>query len=89
MDKIVVAPEDVRCLGNIVSEKGTSDFTKYLSKLTLSEGVYSLVYDNKNIVVTVSQNIVKTGSTITVTVTLSDEQGDPIEDASIELFKEV
>ncbi|WP_405296349.1 hypothetical protein [Methanobrevibacter sp.] len=96
-DKIIVTPESVRGLGNIVIPKSSSDFENYNSVISSDTEevngtemtVYTLDYDGRTVLLTVPQSYVRTSETITVTVTLTDENGNPIEDAAIELYKEV
>jgi protocatechuate 3,4-dioxygenase beta subunit len=45
-------------------------------------------FNGTTFLVTVSSSYVHTGDTMTVTVTITDENGDPVEDASVELYKE-
>jgi protocatechuate 3,4-dioxygenase beta subunit len=39
--------------------------------------------------IVVSGSFVRSGDSLTVTATVTDEEGDPIEGVSVELFKEV
>jgi protocatechuate 3,4-dioxygenase beta subunit len=89
VSKILISPSEVRGLGNIMSETSTEDYVCYLSSVTFSNNVYTMVYYDSSIVVTVSAQYVKSGGTVTVTVTVTDENGDPVSGASVELFKEV
>jgi protocatechuate 3,4-dioxygenase beta subunit len=97
LEKIIVDFKEVRGLGNIISPKALSDFETYHSNVTdgtdvvagASSTVYHMVYFGESIVVTVSAQYVKSGGTVTVTVTVTDENGDPLSGASVELFKEV
>lgn len=97
MEKIIVDFKEVRGLGNIISPKALSDFEKYQCDIVsesdvvagASSTVYHMVYFGESIVVTVSAQYVKSGGTVTVTVTVTDENGDPLSGASVELFKEV
>ena len=72
-----------------MSETSVEDYTCYLSSVSFAVNVYTMVYYGNSIVVTVSAQYVKSGGTVTVTVTVLDENGDPISGASVELFKEV
>ena len=85
--KVVISPSEVRGLGDIVSPKTDEDFTLYNSVLALSDGVYTLTFEGSTFLLTVSKSLVKYGETMTVTVTLLDEDGEPVEDASIALYK--
>ena len=95
-DKIIVTPSEIRGLGNIVIPKSTTNFNTYNSIVTsdteeidgISKTVYTLNYDGRTFLLTVSQSYVRYNDTITVTVTLTDMTGDPIENAAIELYTE-
>ena len=97
LDKIIVAPEKVRGLGNIVSPKTSSNFTNYDSSITTGSEtinevqytVYELSYDGSTFYLTITSQYVPSGSTVTLTATLTDSEGEPVEGASIELFKEI
>lgn len=96
-DKIIVTPESIRGLGNIVIPKSPSDFQKHNSSLSSDTEevngtqmtVYALNYDGSTFLLAVSKSYVPSTGTVTVTVTLTDEEGDPIQNAAIELYKEV
>ena len=80
----------MRGLGNIVTEKSVDDFITYESELVYEDNVYTLEYYlTSGVVVTVSAKYVKSGDTLTITATVTDENKDPISGASVELFKEV
>ena len=87
VQRVTVSPSEVRGYGDIVSPKTNEDFTLYNSDLTLSEGVYTLSFEGSTFLLTVSKSFVKSGETMNVTVTLTDENGDPVEGASIALYK--
>ena len=95
MDKISVLFEDIRGLGDVISPKSSSDFVLYSSLISttsdtvngITTQVYNLVRDSTTFVLTVTQQYVKSGSDVTVTVTLTDAEGDPVEGASIDLYK--
>ena len=87
VSKVSITPSEVRGLGDIVSPKSTDDFTVYDSVLSLSDGVYTLQFNGSTFVLSVSKSFVKYGETMTVTVSLHDEDGEPVEDASIALYK--
>lgn len=89
VSKVIITPSEVRGQGNIVSPKETSNFTLFESLLSLSEGVYTLDYNGFTFVVTVSNSYVHTGNTVTVSVLVLDTDGDPVENASVDLYKEV
>jgi protocatechuate 3,4-dioxygenase beta subunit len=89
VSKILISPSEVRGLGNIMSETSVKDYTCYLSSVSFADNVYTMVYYGNSIVVTVSAQYVKSGGTVTVTVTVLDENGDPVSGASVELFKKV
>ena len=89
VSKVIISPMEVRGLGNIVAKTSTEDYECYLSSITASDDKYVMVYYGKSFVVTVSAQYVKSGGELIVTATVTDENGDPVEDASVELFKEV
>lgn len=97
MEKIIVDFKEVRGLGNIISPKALSDFEEYqcdiVSESDVVAGalstVYHMVYFGESITVVVDRQYVKSGNSLIVTVTVLDENGDPIEGESVELFKEV
>ena len=96
MEKIIVDFKEVRGLGNIISPKTLSDFEKYRCDIVnepdivagASSTVYRMNFNGTTFLVTVSSSYVHTGDTMTVTVTITDENGDPVGDASVELYKE-
>jgi hypothetical protein len=87
VQRVTVSPSEVRGYGDIVSPKTTEDFTLFNSVLALSDGVYTLSFEGSTFLLTVSKSFVKSGETMNVTVTLTDENGDPVEGASIALYK--
>ena len=89
VSKVIISPSEVRGLGNIVAETSVDDYDCYLSSVSFSDDVYTMVYSAKSVTVTVSAQYVKSGSTVNVTVTVLDENGDPVSGESVELFKEV
>ena len=89
VSKVIVTPESVRGLGNIVSEKSTVDFITYDCSLSLLDGVYTMVYDGDVVLLTVSSQRVPSGGSVVVTASLTDVDGEPITGVSVELFKEV
>lgn len=96
-EKIIVTPSEVRGLGNVVFPKSSSDFNEYLSKVTsdseeidgITKTVYTLEYDSTTLLLTVNKSHIQPGGTVTVTVTVTDDNGDPIENAEIDLYKVV
>ena len=96
MEKIIVNPLEVRGSGNIIIPKTVSDFDRYNCNITsetdvvdeISTTVYRIDYYGITFLVTVSSNYVHAGGTVNVSVTVIDENGDPIEGAEIELYKE-
>lgn len=87
VDKVIVTPEEVRGFGDILSPKGVADFQLVDSALSLSSGVFTLSYSGGGLVLTVSQTLVAVGNTITISVSLTDDDGDPVEGASVDLYK--
>ena len=94
MDKIIVPFEDIRGLGDIVTPKSLSDFQEYFSVIStdteeidgILTTVYTMDYSGSIFLLQVSKSIVPSGGTITITVTLTDEQGEPIENENIDLY---
>ena len=97
MEKIIVDFKDVRGRGNIISpSKSLEDYTPVFATLVEDEdlvaGSMSSVYQlsmGERFLLSVSKSKVPNRGSVTVTVFLADENGDPVEDASVELFKEV
>jgi protocatechuate 3,4-dioxygenase beta subunit len=98
MEKIIVDFEEVRGRGNIVSPpKSLEDYIAYSgivsedtdSVMGLESRVFCLVYSGEGVSIVVSGSFVRSTESLTVTATVLDENGDPIEGASVELFKEV
>ena len=95
MEKIIVDFQDVRGLGNIVSPKSLSDFEEYDCDIVsesdtvagASTTVYKMTFNGTTFLLTVTSQYVTSGSSVTVTVTLTDENGDPVEGASVALYK--
>ena len=97
VERVYLQPGEVRGLGNIVSPKTTNDFSKYNSKLTCDETgnvngatmpLYSLVYFIAQFVVTVSRNFVADDDSLTVSVTLT-ENNTPVSGGSVKFYYEV
>jgi protocatechuate 3,4-dioxygenase beta subunit len=72
-----------------MSETSLEDYECYRSNVTVTDTGYSMIYFGESITVVVDRQYVKSGDSVTVTVTVLDEYGSPVEDASVELFKEV
>lgn len=97
MEKIIVDFKDVRGGGNIISpSKSLEDYTPVFATLVEDEdlvaGSMSSVYQlslGERFVLSVSKSKVPNRGSVTVTVFLADENGDPVSGASVELFKEV
>ena len=89
VSKVIISPSEVRGLGNIVAETSVDDYDCYLSSVSFSDDVYTMIFRSVTVTVTVSAQYVKSGGTVNVTVTVLDENGDPLEGESVELFKEV
>ena len=97
MEKIIVDFKDVRGRGNIISpSKSLEDYTPVFATLVEDEdlvaGSMSSVYQlsmGERFLLSVSKSKVPNRGSVTVTVVLTDENGDPVSGASVELFKEV
>ena len=89
VSKVIINPEQVRALGNIVSAKSRDDFATYKSHLSSVGGVYTMEFNGITITLTVSSTRVYTGTSITCTATLKDANGDPITGADIDFYYEV
>ena len=96
VEKVIIDFNDVRGLGNIISPPHNStDYACTNSVITTSSDivngatttVYKLVYTGSTFLLTVTSSIVASGSTVTVSVQLTDDNGDPIENASVALYK--
>ena len=90
VEKIVIIPEEVRGLGDIVSPKSASDFLCYSSKVTSSTDTdYGTVYTGEykagsSITVTsIPVHISSDASSITVTGSLKDSSNNAISGATI------
>ena len=92
VEKIIVSPSDVRGLGDIVSPKSTSDFvlsdaeissaTESVNDMNLT--VYHLQMSSLGILaVGVSPSSVTVGGAVTVTATVTDRLGEPLEDVPV------
>ena len=96
MEKIIVQPEKVRGLGNIVDIKTVNDFTPYDSQISsatetingVTTTVYTLTGDLGGITLTVTKQYVAEDDTITLTALLRDSTGAVVEDAEISFYKE-
>jgi protocatechuate 3,4-dioxygenase beta subunit len=97
MERITVRPEMVRGLGNVVDPKLITDYGLYHSSVSegsdfidnISTVVFTMVGMLEGVSIVVSGSFVRSTESLTVTATVTDENGDPIEGASVELFKEV
>ena len=98
MEKIIVDFKDVRGRGNIISPpKSLEDYTPVYATIVEDEdlvagsmsSVYQLSYMGERFLLSVSKSKVPNRGSVTVTVVLTDENGDPVSGASVELFKEV
>ena len=103
LDKIIVQPENVRGLGDVLSPKSASDFEEYLSTLTSSTDtvngasmtVYSLEYNGSpaptpaSISLTSDKSILSyaDSQSATLSATVLDADSGAIEGASVEFFK--
>lgn len=97
MEKIIVDFKDVRGRGNIISpSKSLEDYTPVFATLVEDEdlvaGSMSSVYQlsmGERFLLSVSKSKVPNRGSVTVTVTVLDEDGEPIPDVDVELFKEI
>ena len=95
VEKITITPTEVRGLGNILSPKNSSDFSPYISHINqttdtingVTTTVYELTYGTTSLLLTVTESYVASGSSVTLTATLTDG-GEPVENASIKFYKE-
>lgn len=96
VEKVIVKPNEIRGLGNIIIPKSLSDFTLYNSALSsstktvngVSTTVYTLTSDLSGILLTVTKNYVASSDTITITATVTDEDGEPVSGAEVKFYKE-
>ena len=81
VDRVIVTPESIRGLGNIVIEKGTSDYSVFQSELSSGTDtingedstVFCLSYQGGYVVLlTVSSGSVSYGSSVTLTATVME-----------------
>ena len=81
VDRVIVTPESIRGLGNIVIEKGTSDYSVFQSELSSGTDtingedstVFCLSYQGGYVVLlTVSSSSVSYGSSVTLTATVTE-----------------
>ena len=97
MERITVRPVTVRGLGNVVDPKLLADYGLYHSSVSegsdfidnISTVVFTMVGMLEGVSIVVSGSFVRSGDSLTVTATVLDENGDPVEGVSVELFKEV
>ena len=97
MDKVIVQPLNVRCLGDIVSPKVASDFSGYHSVISSSTDtvdgktvtVYQLVAEQGGIVLTVASSYVAKNNTVVLSATVTDSSGDPVEGVTVSFYKGV
>jgi protocatechuate 3,4-dioxygenase beta subunit len=89
VSKVIISPSEVRGLGNIVAETSVDDYDCYMSSVSFSDDVFTMILRSETVTVTVTAQYVKSGSTVNVTVTVLDVNGNPVSGASVELFKEV
>ena len=87
MEKIFAKPSLVRGLGNVIDLKSGSDFETQKAILTSTDEVYTIAYDGIDLNITVSRSYVPSNGTVTVTVTVTDINGDPVQGATIDLYK--
>ena len=93
VEKIIITPDGVRGYGNIVSQKTGADFTVNDCVLTVSSDtingetmtVYGLEPDSTvlTVVLTVDDNSVMVGDTVTLSATVTDSLSSPVESASV------
>ena len=89
MEKIIVKPEEVRALGNIVSPKTLSDFKEYDSKVTTGTDTdYGTIYAlggfaGSRLTVTPSRYITPSGTSFSISVTLKNNSNTAITSATV------
>ena len=91
VSKILISPEEVRGLGNIVEEKSVDDFEDYRSTITAESGVggtiFTLSYQKStSCTLTVDKNRVDYTETVHVNGVLLDENDDPISGARVKVY---
>ena len=88
VEKITISPSEVRGYGDIVSPKTTEDFTNYMSGLTESDGVYTLVYDETGTYLNLSASptTVSYGGSVVFTAVLT-QTGEPVEGETVSFYE--
>ena len=88
VEKITISPSEVRGYGDIVSPKTTEDFTNYMSGLTESDGVYTLVYDETGTYLNLSASptSVSYGGSVVFTAVLT-QTGEPVEGETVSFYE--
>lgn len=96
VEKIIINPEAIRGLGNILDPKTSDDFESYLSIVETdtevingqSMIVYNADYSNDTITLTASSSSITYGQSVTFTATVVHNDTTPITGASV-VFKNV
>lgn len=96
MDNIIVPFKNVRGLGNIVAPKSSTDFEPYLCDIStgsetidgITTSVQVLEYNPEGVIITVTKKYVKSSGTITITATVRDASGNPVNNATVKFYKE-
>ena len=89
VSKVVISPQEVRGLGNIVVKTDSTSYACYLSHVAEQEDGFILTYGAESLTVVVSAQRVAVDGSITVTATLLDEEDAPMVGETVELFYEV
>lgn len=90
VEKIIVSPQSIRGLGNIIMPKSIEDFSQYSCTNTRSDEtvngttqkVYSISFLESSTSLAANNNIVAVGSTVALTATVTSD-GDPVNGASV------
>ena len=95
MDNLIIIPESIRGLGNIVDKKGSSDFTTFNTNLfsTGSElindttrTVFQIEYENDQLYFLEFPTKVLSGVNQTITAMVKNSEGNPVNNATVRLY---
>lgn len=95
MDNLIIIPESIRGLGNIVDKKESSDFTTFNTNLftTGSEvindstrTIFQIEYENEQLYFLEFPTKVISGVNQTITAKLKNSNGNPINNATVRLY---